>query len=422
LTGSIDTLQPRRLWIDVGALTPLAILLAAVATAVYARFDGRGFDFEGHLDYLRYVDFSAALPLANQGWQFYQPPAYYVISVLAFEAVHRVGSPASLTEVARAVATAAWVMEGFIAVAAVHVARGNWVGMVAAGTLVWLLPGQSIMGSVVYVETLTGLGEAVLVFGMLAWSRGWGWGLACIGVGFPLAALSKFSGLAAVAAAIPILLWTSRHRLRATLLTLLPGAILVGAFYLRNLLVFHTPTPLNAELFQLRLWDPFQRWGIPPGFFTRFDQGLAQIPRMGRPCAAYDSFWGGAWKWLWGTDCSLLPWPNQVRGWLLAGAVLATVAVVIALAWIVTRAPYEAVLMVLVAVPVVVFIAFVAYVIEVPSGTADKGAYLLNAIVPAAVALGLLVSRVASRFPLALVCYVTILAWGVDMANASGVG
>jgi hypothetical protein len=278
------------------------------------------------------------------------------------------------------------------------------------------------MGSTVYVETLTGLGEALLVVGMLAWSRGRGCGLCCIGVGFPLAALSKFSGLAAVAAAVPILLWTSRYRLRPTMLALLPGALLVSLFYLRNVLSFHTPTPLNAELFQLRAWDPFHRWGIPPGFFTRFDQGLALIPTLGTPCAAYESFWGGAWKWMWATDCYVLPWPSQVRGWLLAGAALGTVAVLVALAWTVFRAMREPVLIVLVAIPVVVFVAFLAYVIKVPSASADKGVYLLNAIVPAAIALGLLVDRLTSRAPLAVACYVIILAWGVDMAHASGVG
>src|SRR5262249_28592869 len=151
--GLTDTLRERRLWIDLGALVPVVVLFGTVIIAVYRRFDGRGFDFEGHLDYLRYVDLSAALPLANQGWQFYQPPAYYVISVVAFEAMHRLGWPGGLTEAARAVATASWGLEGIVAVVAVRITGGNWFGAAAAAALVWLLPGQSIMGSAVYVET-----------------------------------------------------------------------------------------------------------------------------------------------------------------------------------------------------------------------------------------------------------------------------
>jgi hypothetical protein len=293
--------------------------------------------------------------------------------------------------------------------------------MAAAAALVWLLPGQSMVGSMVYMETLTGLGEGLMVLGALAWSRGRRWGLVAVGVGFPLASLSKFSGLVAAFVVLPVVLWTSRQRLRVVL-ALVPGAIPVAAFYVRNALVFGTPTPLNSELFGLATWDPLHRWGIPPGYFTRFDQGGSHV-MLGSACASYDSFWGGAWKWLWATDCFPMPWRDHVGGWLLAGAVLATLAVLVALAWVAVRALREPALVILAAVPAVVFVAFVYYVIRVPTGTANKGAYLLNAIVPAAVALGLLTDRLTrARLPLAAAAYVVVLAWGMEMAHASGVG
>jgi hypothetical protein len=408
-------------WLPLAALLPLLLTVALVILAVYRRYDGTGFDYPGHLDYLRYVDFSASLPLATQGWQFYHPPAYYLISSLVFESAHRLGWLGSLTAAGRAVATAAWLLQGIVAAAAVRVVGGSWVGMAAAAALAWLLPGQSIMGSMIYMETMTGLGEGLLILGILAWSRGSRWGLACVAVGFPLACLSKFSGLAGAAAAVPILLWVGRARLRATLLALLPGTVLAGAFYVRNVVVLHAPTPLNAEIFQLRAWDPV-RWGSSTAFFTRFDQGLPQVRALGTTCAAYDSFLGGVWKWFWATDCMALPWPDQVRGALLAGAALATVAVLLALAWVVLRSTREPALLVLAAVPAAVFVAFTWYVIRVPSATTDKGVYLLNAIVPVGVALGLLTSRLTSRWPLAIAAYLVVLAWGADMAHASGVG
>jgi hypothetical protein len=419
MTSIETTARKRSLWVDVGALFPLAVALAAIVWAVYARYDGTGFDYDGHLDYLRYVDFAGSFPLADRGWQFYHPPAYYAISAVTFEAAHRLGWPGTLTDAGRAVATTAWILEGVIAAAAVRVTGGNWVGIGAAAALVWLLPGQSIMGSMIYMETMAGLGEGMLVLGVIGWSRGRWWAPWCVAVGFPLASLSKFSGLTAAAATVPILIWVNRTQLRATLVALLPGAVMVAAFYLRNVLAFHTPTPLNSELFHLQAWDPFGRWGNPPGFFIRFDQGLAQVPRLGVPCAAVDSFWGGVWKWLWASDCLQLPWRNQVRGWLLAGALLATLAALIALIWVLIRGRREPALSVLALVPAVVFIAFTFYVIRVPSGTADKGVYLLNAIVPVAVAVGLLLDRLTTRAPIAIGVYVIVLAWGADMAHAS---
>ena len=38
-----------------------------------------GFDSLGHLEYIRYVQEHAALPLAPQGWEMHQPPLYYVL-------------------------------------------------------------------------------------------------------------------------------------------------------------------------------------------------------------------------------------------------------------------------------------------------------------------------------------------------------
>ena len=38
-----------------------------------------GFDAQGHLDYIRYVLEQSAIPVANEGWQMYQPPLFYVL-------------------------------------------------------------------------------------------------------------------------------------------------------------------------------------------------------------------------------------------------------------------------------------------------------------------------------------------------------
>lgn len=38
-----------------------------------------GFDTHGHLDYIRYILDGQGLPLANEGWQMYQPPLFYLV-------------------------------------------------------------------------------------------------------------------------------------------------------------------------------------------------------------------------------------------------------------------------------------------------------------------------------------------------------
>jgi hypothetical protein len=392
----------------------VAALFAAVVLIVYQRVDPTiGFDYAGHLDYVRYIDFTLSLPLADRGWQMYHPPAYYALAAALFEALHRLGWSGTLTDAGRWVSTGAWVAEGITAIGTVRLLGASWLAAVVAAALVWLLPGQAIMGTMVYNETLTGLAVGLMTLGLVFWWRRRTVGLAFLGVGFGLALLSKYSGAVAAAAALPIIIYIGRDRLRATLMAIAPGLVLGAAYYLRNLLVFGTPAPLNAELFHLRSWDPFG-WGHPAGFFTALDLGR---------CAAQHSFWGGFWKWFWALDCYPvpLPWSDVMSRTVMAGALLATVVVAVSLGWAATHALRDPIRLYLFAIPAVLFIAFVTYNVRVPSATADKGVYVLAAIVPAAVASGLFAQRAARRW-MTLVAYAAVLAWSLDMAHASGLG
>lgn len=53
-----------------------------------------GFDRDGHLYYIDYIEQKKALPLADEGWQTYQPPLYYLIGAV-------VTAPFKLSDAAR---------------------------------------------------------------------------------------------------------------------------------------------------------------------------------------------------------------------------------------------------------------------------------------------------------------------------------
>ena len=381
-----------------------------VAVSVFRRFDGSGgSDYPGHLDYLRYIDFTASVPAADRGWQMYHPPAYYAVSALAFEALHRLGSDLSLATAGRGIAAAGWAAEGLLAVFAVRAAGGGWLAAGVASILAWLLPGQSIAGSMLYQETFTGTGIGLLVAGVSVAGRRPRLAALCLGAGFAMASLSKFSGLPPALVGGSLGAWALRRRPGLAAAGLLPAAALAALFYGRNLLLFHTPTPLNADLFDLRRWDPLP-FGYPSHYFTTLHLS---------GCAARTSFWGGVWKWFWTDDCFQMPWTQHVRGVYLVAAVMASIAVAAALIWAAVAWRGRPALLACAAAPAALGGAFLVYALRVPSQTTPRGLYLMAGIVPVAVATGLFAERLAVRRWIAGAGYAAALLWGLEMARVT---
>lgn len=391
------------------ALAPLLALFLAVTASAYRHFDPAiSGDYDAQVEYLRYIEEHRSVPRADQGFAFYHPPVYYAASVAAFSLLRPVAPSLTLTDAGRATATLAWLLEGVVAAIIVARLGGAWLGMAAAAAVVWLLPGQANVGTRLYPETMAGLGVALLVLGVVNLHRKRPSGYLWLGVGIPIAGLSKYSGLVAVTVVGPLALWAFRDRWARVAGAMAPGSALVAAFYGRNIALFGTPTPLNADLFDLRsLGGLYEHY--PPGFFTRLSIGR---------CAGERSFYGSAWKWLWAVDCTPKPpWSETLGGWVLVGAVVATV--VLAGAWVLAclRARRDPVWLCVAAIPLAVLCGFLFYNVRVPSGS--TGLYLLVAIVPVAVAGGLLLSR-ARRDRARVAGYVGLLGWAAIMAQASG--
>jgi len=392
------------------ALAPLLVLFLFVTASAYRDFDPAiSGDYDAQVDYLRYIETHHSVPRADQGFAFYHPPVYYATSVALFEVVHPFVGAVTLTGAGRATATLAWLFEGLVAAAIVVRVGGNWLARVAATAVVWLLPGQVNVGTRLYPETSVGLGVALMLLGMASLHRRQRIGYAWLALGVPVAGLSKYSGLVAVAVVVPVALWAFRDRLHGLLTVLAPGAVLIAAFYGRNVVLFGTPTPLNADLFDLRsLGGLYAHY--PPGFFTRLSLGR---------CAGAHSFYGSAWKWFWAVDCTPKPpWPDTISGGVLAAAIIASAVFVAGWVLACRRARRSPVWACTAAVPLAVLAAFLFYNARVPSGS--TGLYLLVAIVPVAVAAGSLFGTVkGSRYQ---ACgYAAMIGWAAIMAQASNI-
>ena len=75
--------------VDCFAVAPLVVLVVILLSWVALLGNNLpqiaalfGFDRDGHLEYIDYLLQKKALPLADEGWQMYQPPLFYLLSAL----------------------------------------------------------------------------------------------------------------------------------------------------------------------------------------------------------------------------------------------------------------------------------------------------------------------------------------------------
>ena len=64
------------LWVFAGGIAVRMVYLAST------HYNMRGYDTDGHIEYIRYVIDHWAVPSATEGWQFYQAPLYYTLMAI----------------------------------------------------------------------------------------------------------------------------------------------------------------------------------------------------------------------------------------------------------------------------------------------------------------------------------------------------
>jgi hypothetical protein len=125
----------------------------------------------GHLDYVIYVAQHHVLPPPNEGWQFYQPPAYYEGGALAWRWAEWLG--VSGPEMLQAYAVALWLVFLTASAAAIELTlrRPRWARAIAtAAVALWpsgVLAGPRI-GNDLSLYAVAGVGT----YFMIRWWRG----------------------------------------------------------------------------------------------------------------------------------------------------------------------------------------------------------------------------------------------------------
>lgn len=303
----LRSLRSRRLGAAAWAWLPALVAvpwLGFLATALEIPLDV-GFDARHHVAYVEYLLEHRALPLASDGWSMFHPPLYYVPTALLV-ALQRTLAPAADTLLAwKLVGWAAGLGTALLCAALARRLFGASREAALAAGFAALLPMNVYISSYVTNESLTATACTAVVLATVALllARGTRPRDVALWAGLvALAVLAKYTAwiVAAVAGFFLLVKWLRVEAAPpAALARRVAGAsavvlALAGWFYLRNLLHFGSPFPLNTDL-----PGATQAWWQQPGYYTpAFFLHIGSVlahPFLAGFHGAWDSFYSTLW-------------------------------------------------------------------------------------------------------------------------------
>ncbi len=362
-------------------------------------YDRSRMDWGGHLEHLRYAERHWRPPLAEEGWEMYQPPLYYWVggsflrlfrSHLGLRAsirwIQLLGAGAAVLHVL----LAAFVLARFGPASG----RARAVALLAVGLAPGALTTDAMLTNEPFAAFVCGLplaaGALVLAgrrFGVRAG--------ALLGLLGGLALLSKFTGLmpvAALAATLGVAYLDEPGRRRAVAATLAAFALVVlavaGPYYARNVATYGEPFVGNWS--RASGWYYEQEPGYrTPRFYATFGDVFAYPPMR----ALYSSFWDGLYASWWGEVHDDFVHPNQPRTIrlsliLFALAIVPTAAGLLGAGRSLRRGfgsdPIDRVHLLFVLVSLFSLVSLAVFVLRLPFYSTLKAFFLMNLTLPAA--------------------------------------
>lgn len=371
-----------------------------------------GFDAEGHEEYIRYIQERGTLPLADEGWQMYQPPLYYAVAAFALDVVGLSTAEDESVLLLRAANGLVGLAHCALVFLCLRRLFPSEPWKQAAGTLVaGFLPAHLYLSHYATNETVSALFVTAAVYFVLralpqdaddplasAVTRAGGplKSQDCLFAGLALGAalLTKFSAVLAVPVLLGALVWpwVTRRGIRPTcglrgLGVFLMGTLFVcGWHYIRVWMHFGRPLVGN--------WDAgtWTRWWQDPGYrtaayYTSFGEALAQ-PLF----SSFSSFADGLYATLWGDGLAgsaawmafRPPWNHDFMAIIWLAALLPTFLAVAGFGVCLARALRrpDAPTLLLTGLPIVFALGLVFMSLRVPSYAQVKAFYALPVLLP----------------------------------------
>lgn len=278
-TPGIPRITPGRL-----AATLVAALLVLGSVDLVRVPQDFGMDLDGHLAYVQYVATRHSIPLANEGWQMFQPPLAYLIYAPIYAGFRPHVPGETMIWLLRTVPLACQLLQIEVARRALRAALPGREELQCVGLWVAaLFPMGMYIARAVGNEPVAGLTGAIVVWrcvelvvrrtGRPGWRE-----LVVLGACLGLALLSKATALLLVPVAVACVVHAAsgtRDRLLSSLLVLGSAFAIAGWFYVRNWIELGQPLIGGWDALTGTSWwqDPSYR---TPGDFLRFGGSLAE--------------------------------------------------------------------------------------------------------------------------------------------------
>ncbi len=268
-----------------------------------------GMDVEGHLQYIQSVAESWRIPLANEGWQMFQPPLYYLIAGSMYRLFLGMCDAETVVRIVKLASLLCGMAQVEIVYRTIRCAFPKRPALQIAGTLFGgLLPMNLYMSQSLGNEPLAGVMTALIIMiacrifaGSMETSRET---TALIGFILGLALLTKVTAILVIPPLLVFLareaaghgdaFWKSlRKFLRHAVVVIVVALIVSGWYYLRN--------RMEMGRFFVGGWDVFRDivWWQDPGYRT-----LRQCFQFGTSLwkpffASIYGFWDAIYSSLW---------------------------------------------------------------------------------------------------------------------------
>ncbi len=272
-----------------------------------------GFDRDGHLQYIDYILQQQSLPLADAGWQMYQPPLFYVLSALLIAPFGWAASADGALLLLRGFAALIGLAHaGLIFLCLREIFPGKKSAQLFGAVLAAFLPASLYLSHHVTNENLSALLVTAAFWCLLRLGRPGAsvlrWSVLA-GLALGLAMLTKFSALLVIPVLLLAVMWkvwlpsattAERQTVTDTGSALRCGLAFMGVFFLvcgwHYIRVWqHFGNPLIGN------WDPRLAfaWWQDPGYrtgswFTRFGDSLV-VPLFSSLSSIADGLFSTLW-------------------------------------------------------------------------------------------------------------------------------